>query len=81
MAIAKQFRWQEHKTFVDVGTAQGDLAVKIALENEHLTGVGFDLPEVEPFFQDYVENTAYRNGSGSSPATSSQTSFPKPTWS
>jgi hypothetical protein len=57
MAIARQFPWHEHETFVDVGTAQGDLAVQIALANEHLTGVGFDLPEVEPVFEDYVEQT------------------------
>lgn len=56
LAIAKQFPWQEHQTFVDVGTAQGDLAVQIALANDHITGVGFDLPEVAPVFEDYVEN-------------------------
>jgi precorrin-6B methylase 2 len=59
-AIARQFPWHEHETFVDVGTAQGDLAVQIALANEHVTGVGFDLPEVAPIFEDYVE----RNGVG-----------------
>src|SRR6266498_488910 len=57
LAIARQFPWHEHETFVDVGTAQGDLAVQIALANEHLTGVGFDLPEVEPVFEDYVEHS------------------------
>ena len=56
LAIAKQFPWHEHETFVDVGTAQGDLAVQIALANEHLTGVGFDLPEVAPVFEEYVEH-------------------------
>jgi hypothetical protein len=30
--------------------------VQIALANEHLTGVGFDLPEVAPVFEDYVEH-------------------------
>jgi hypothetical protein len=54
VAIAEQFPWHEHETFVDVGTAQGDLAVSIALANEHLTCVGFDLPEVAPVFEDYV---------------------------
>jgi precorrin-6B methylase 2 len=58
LAIARQFPWHEHESFVDVGTAQGDLAVQIALANDHLTGVGFDLPEVAPVFEDYVE----RNG-------------------
>ncbi len=56
LAIARQFPWHEHETFVDVGTAQGDLAVQIALANDHLTGLGFDLPEVAPVFEDYVEH-------------------------
>jgi precorrin-6B methylase 2 len=56
LEIARRFPWHEHETFVDVGTAQGDLAVQIALANEHLTGVGFDLPEVAPVFEDYVEH-------------------------
>jgi hypothetical protein len=55
MQIARKFSWHEHETFVDVGTAQGDLAVKIALANDHVTGLGFDLPEVAPIFEDYVE--------------------------
>jgi precorrin-6B methylase 2 len=60
MVMARQFPWHEHETFVDVGTAQGDLAVQIALANEHLTGVGFDLPEVAPVFEDYVEQNGLR---------------------
>jgi hypothetical protein len=54
-AIARQFPWGKYKTFADVGTAQGDLAVQIALHNAHLTGVGFDLPEAAPIFEEYVE--------------------------
>jgi len=55
MAIARQFPWAEHATFADIGTAQGDLAVQIALAHPHLTGVGFDLPEAAPTFEDYAE--------------------------
>jgi len=55
MTIARQFPWASYKTYVDVGTAQGDLAVQIALANEHLNGIGFDLPEVGPIFEEYVE--------------------------
>ncbi len=55
MAIARQFPWSKYHTFADVGTAQGDLAVQIALANPHLTGKGFDLAEVGPVFEDYVE--------------------------
>lgn len=55
MAIARQFPWHEYETFADVGAAQGDLAVQIALANDHVTGVGFDLPEVAPVFEDFIE--------------------------
>ena len=54
MAIAHRFPWAGFQTFVDVGTAQGDLAAQIALANPHLSGQGFDLPEVGPIFTDYV---------------------------
>jgi hypothetical protein len=55
MAIAAKFPWSKYKTFADVGTAQGDLAVQIALANPHLSGVGFDLAEVGPIFEEYIE--------------------------
>jgi SAM-dependent methyltransferase len=54
MAIARAFPWSGYKTYVDVGTAQGDLAAQVALANAHLTGTGFDLPEVAPIFEEYV---------------------------
>jgi hypothetical protein len=53
MTIARAFPWKDYRTFVDVGTAQGDLAVQVALANPHLRGVGFDLPEVAPVFEEY----------------------------
>ena len=56
MAIAHAFPWKDYGTYVDVGTAQGDLASQIALANPHLRGMGFDLPEVAPVFEEYVEN-------------------------
>lgn len=54
LSIANVFPWRDYKTFVDVGTAQGDLAVQVALANPHLRGLGFDLAEVAPIFEDYV---------------------------
>ncbi len=58
LAIAAKFPWTEYATFADVGTAQGDLAVQIARANPHLSGIGFDLAEVGPIFEEYAE----RNG-------------------
>ncbi len=54
MAIARQFPWAHYRTFVDLGTAQGDLAVRIATANPHLAGIGFDLEPVGPIFTSYV---------------------------
>ena len=54
MTIARAFPWADYKTFVDVGTAQGDLATQIAIANPHLHGQGFDLPQVAPIFERYV---------------------------
>lgn len=55
LAIAHKIPWDRYRTFTDVGTAQGDLAVQVALANPHLSGIGFDLAEVGPIFEDYVE--------------------------
>jgi len=52
--IAGTFPWKNYKTVVDVGAAQGDLLVQVALANPHLTGIGFDLPQVAPIFEEYV---------------------------
>ncbi|CAK6700912.1 methyltransferase [Synechococcus sp. CBW1107] len=61
MKIAKTFPWKEYRTFVDVGTAQGDLAAQIVLANPHLRGEGFDLPEVAPIFEEYIEDLGVRD--------------------
>ena len=55
LAIAARFPWKEYRTFVDVGTAQGDLAAQVAIAHRHLKGQGFDLPVVAPIFEDHME--------------------------
>jgi O-methyltransferase domain/Dimerisation domain len=56
IAIARKFPWNNYQTFVDVGTAQGGLATQIALAHDHVTGKGFDLPVVQPLFEEYVHS-------------------------
>jgi SAM-dependent methyltransferase len=53
-ALAKRFPWCRHATVMDIGTAQGCLPVELARAHAHLRGGGFDLPQVQPAFQDYV---------------------------
>ncbi len=55
LAIAAKFPWRDYKTYADVGTAQGDTASQIALAHPHLSGTGFDLAEVGPIFEEYVD--------------------------
>ena len=52
--IAKKFPWKKYTTFVDVGCAQGGVAVEIARAHKHLTGGGMDLPVVQPVFEAYA---------------------------
>lgn len=54
LAIASDFPWSKYRSFVDVGTAQGDLAIQVAQAHPHLTGIGFDLPVVGPIFNEYA---------------------------
>jgi hypothetical protein len=61
MTIARQFPFAGYKTVLDAGTAQGDLIVQVALANPHLACTGFDLPEVGPIFEEYVEANAVSN--------------------
>ncbi len=53
--IARKFPWKKYRTFIDVGCAQGGVAVEIASAHKHLTGGGMDLPVVQPIFEEYAE--------------------------
>jgi O-methyltransferase/methyltransferase family protein len=53
-ALARSFDWSVYQTFVDIGSAQGCLPVQVALSHQHLTGGGFDLPAMRPYFERYV---------------------------
>lgn len=53
-AIAAKFPWADYTSCADIGTAQGDLVARISLAHPHLRGIGFDLPETGPVFEDYI---------------------------
>ncbi len=55
IATCPEIQWEKRRSFVDAGTAQGDLALQISLANPHLEGTGFDLHQVGPTFEDYIE--------------------------
>jgi hypothetical protein len=61
IAIAHKFPWSKYRTAVDVGTAQGDLITQVALANPHIEGIGYDLPPVEPVFEDYIAANGLSN--------------------
>jgi hypothetical protein len=76
-AIARLFPWAKYRTFADIGTAQGDLAVQIAVNNPHLEGIGFDLPEVAPIFEEYAAENGASNRLRFEPGDFSKDSLPK----
>jgi hypothetical protein len=53
-ALAQKFPWEAYETIIDIGTAQGCVPVEIAQAHTHLTGGGFDLPQLRPAFTSYV---------------------------
>jgi hypothetical protein len=53
-AIAANFPWKDHKSFMDVGSAQGMVPATLACAHPHLTGIGFDLPAVKPVFEEFM---------------------------
>jgi O-methyltransferase domain/Dimerisation domain len=55
-AIARKFPWERYRTFIDVGCAEGGLPVELSLAHDDLTGGGFDLPTVQPHFEEYVRS-------------------------
>jgi precorrin-6B methylase 2 len=55
-AIAQKFAWNQYKTFIDIGAAQGAVPVQVALAHPHLRGGNFDLPQVGPVFEEYVKS-------------------------
>lgn len=55
-AIAEKFPWKNHRTFIDIGGAEGCLCVQVALRHGHLSGRNFDLPPVQASFDDYVSS-------------------------
>ena len=77
MAIAKKVGWAKYTTYADVGTAQGDLAVQIALANPHLNGLGFDLAEVGPIFEEYVQKHSLNGRLRFHPGNFFQDALPK----
>lgn len=77
MAIARQFQWSQYRTYADVGTAQGDLAVQIARANPHLAGKGFDLAEVAPVFEEYAEQNGVADRLQFVPGNFFEDSLPK----
>jgi hypothetical protein len=53
-ALASNFPWHAYRTMIDIGTAEGCVPATIADAHPHLTGGGFDLPEVEQAFGRYM---------------------------
>ncbi|MGH3720771.1 MAG: methyltransferase [Pseudonocardiaceae bacterium] len=52
--IAAEFPWRDYRSVIDIGCAGGALLTQVAVVHEHITGGGFDLPELGPAFDAYV---------------------------
>ena len=56
-AIANELPWTDHETMVDLGTSEGVVPRRIAEVNDHVHAIGADLPRVEPYFQQFTDES------------------------
>jgi hypothetical protein len=54
-ALTKGFPWREYGTLIDIGGAQGCLPVEVAKVHCHISGGAFDLPPLQPSFDQFVK--------------------------
>jgi hypothetical protein len=53
-ALAAKFPWSQYSSVIDVGTSLGCVPVQLALAHPHITGGGFDLPQLQEMFDAHV---------------------------
>lgn len=53
--LAAAVDWSQYSSFVDIGGARGNVASQLVKHHPHLTGGVFELPAVQPFFEEYME--------------------------
>lgn len=51
-ALVDAFPWSQHGTVVDIGCAEGSLVGQLLRRHRRLAGIGFDLPQVGPVFEE-----------------------------
>ncbi|MFF7441922.1 methyltransferase [Streptomyces sp. NPDC008122] len=54
--LIEAYDWSGHASVLDVGGARGNLASQIVRARPHLAGHVFDLPEMEPFAKELIED-------------------------
>lgn len=52
--LSAAFDWSEHRTVLDVGGCRGNMVAQLIKAHPHLSGTVFDLPQMEPFFDELV---------------------------
>lgn len=59
-ALAHSVGWSGYDSFLDVGGARGNLAAELVKAHPHLRGGCFDLPQVEPLFDEHMARLGLR---------------------
>jgi hypothetical protein len=52
--LTDAFDWAAHRSVVDIGGCRGNLAGHVVKAHPELTGHVFDLPQMEPFFDEHI---------------------------
>ncbi|OJY38849.1 methyltransferase [Pseudonocardia sp. 73-21] len=52
--LAEVYDWSDHTRLVDIGGCRGNIAATLVKAHPHMTATVFDLPEVEPVFDEHI---------------------------
>ncbi|WP_236051697.1 acetylserotonin O-methyltransferase [Nonomuraea cypriaca] len=60
--LLKAVDWAAYRSFLDIGGCRGDLAGQLVQAYPHLTGHVFDLPQLEPLFDEHMADQGTTGG-------------------
>jgi len=61
MAFANKFDFSPYQSLCDIGGAGGDLSAQVAMNNDHMNCISFDLPPVQPVATENISKMGLSN--------------------
>lgn len=57
--LVEEFAWEKYESVCDLGAGEGELPVQIAAEYQHIDVTAFDVPDVKPISERFIEEKGF----------------------